>query len=1386
MEEQLVELKHSLQREQHNMGLLDLKSDLSAAFNRKTKTVSDMINVPDASQLDYDATPKPYKIPNNGQGIGVKYDPSSQSYKAESNLSTISDTSKKSGRHNISSIETTQGVATGRHENIDIEIQPLAPTPAKSAVEPITMSATPVKQGTVPILMPSVIEKIGTDVDKMQMGPIKEGTDVDKIPSTNNIEKQSPKVDNSLYEYNVGQGVLSEMDPDHSSFNIDDIPLSHWSHGNTKPLSQYVDVSPANDIIDPSNNNIFTIDASIVGANINTPYTITPTFSVLASASSLYGYIPNSDVDFLTGPQSLYAINPHGSIVGGYGNLGSQISLNTQQSAGVNFFRPNSTWNQPRVLELAPYISGFTPNIAMQTKYATVAPYPQSTKYPLDDDPAVLTSGLEPRGITDLQAQTYRNLTSQLTLMPTDGSASQTFFSGISTWSYSTLWNTMITGGIQLTNPYVNTYTIAGASNPGDTATSQDFLEDISLTDNFITFSYGGVSHTNKYASGLVMVDALTNDGSNYVIPNLGSSPWNNITPLNFFDVTSTYSNGFEHYDTLALSGPSNNWTQWEPGAPMPSLFTGITEGNYDNPSIYALNELTNFFDASEDYIRQFTLQGKGNSLFASTFVNVNTGELEYDPLEITVHGNYAHRTLFDLQMTYWDNNDSIDRKFKNFGDINQKKYKASGLPPSANGDIDFSKYVNESKGTFVHSLSSKFPYADIMGGAWAPNLANFKADVSWTGCPTPEYYASHENAFKSWIRTDSELEGKDSADGGEDSQPLYITDDLATFYHPSHNTEKSTYGWGLGKNKSLSAYAGETHGTYQIGWRLPFGKKHVSYLGAPKLIGTSNAWKDYKWGTQLYGTAAGSAGSWLGLGGKSGGAAAMYLNPIDHDKQVFNSTGAGLDSMGGKSYQTRMLDLMLSPNGFPDKGNSTSGTFLGNLWNSINPFDELADAFDQIDKIYSDTTKRLWEQHNAFSVIMSSGTPQGAHRGLPIDAGNTMTGRVLSLISPALSNGTGLSARKYWSVLGYAGIQIAADLVDTGQVKQNDFRTYVGDTEAAHLGMPGVADYLGNNIYKRHGMPKSGEVGLDRRDYRKIIPRMGDSITMEDIITGDPLAGDYKDFIKFSFKDVINNENFRFRAYITGLTDTISPNWGQYNYVGRPDPVFQYNGASARTISFNLKVAALARQDMYWMWKKINKMVGLCYPAKYNQGQYMVGPMMELTIGDYISKQPGFLNSLNISVQDNYPWEINAEGYAEGSSFAGVDTSSVGGIVSGIQNAWDDPLGTAMNIVEEIVDDDTENKAARSNDVNAPPDGAGKYIAQLPHIVDLSIGYTLIGDQVKSAQSQHFGPSNPEAHNKDFFRGWNTSTSKNQNDQEANLMDILQDPVGSIMDISW
>ena len=516
------------------MALKDLKSDLTKAFNRKPAggKLEKMLENPNSSQLNYDSKPKPYKIPNDGRGAQVRYDQQSESYKTQSRLGEIQNTGNISGRFNTSDIEPVKSELGGRHENVDITLNELAKTPAKTAVEPIAMSATPVKQGTTPTLMPATAEKVGITPNKMKDTPEKIGTDINKIPLTKNVENQSPEIDDDFYGFSIGEGVLAELGQIQSALSIEDIPQSY---ADIPIISHFGE----NDIKNPLSGNIFEINASISGYNIPAPYTISPTFEVNPTTSSKWAYHPNSDVDFFTGPvryhPSWIATNNPTAHVGSSDYYSGTISLDTQQVSGVNFFRPEDSNNVKRVLETKLGIPGFTTNITNDQKYITTAPTPANSKYPLNI--VQLESHSEPRGITDLQSQIYRNLTTQLTLMPTDGSASQTFFDGINTWSYTTAWNAMLTGGQQLTNPYVTTYTIQGGTTldeiPDTTVDGvnyQDFFANIDANNNFKIFTLDGVTHTNKYADTSI----IQIDDSQYWIPELTSSPWQDINLVNF------------------------------------------------------------------------------------------------------------------------------------------------------------------------------------------------------------------------------------------------------------------------------------------------------------------------------------------------------------------------------------------------------------------------------------------------------------------------------------------------------------------------------------------------------------------------------------------------------------------------------------------------------------------------------------------------------------------------------------------------------------------------------------------------------------------------------------------------------------------------------------
>ena len=175
------------------------------------------------------------------------------------------------------------------------------------------------------------------------------------------------------------------------------------------------------------------------------------------------------------------------------------------------------------------------------------------------------------------------------------------------------------------------------------------------------------------------------------------------------------------------------------------------------------------------------------------------------------------------------------------------------------------------------------------------------------------------------------------------------------------------------------------------------------------------------------------------------------------------------------------------------------------------------------------------------------------------------------------------------------------------------------------------------------------------------------------------------RDMIKCIIEDAHTGKKVRFRSYITDITDTISPSWNPTNYIGRPDAVHSYQH-TGRAVSFTLMMAAQSRTGLAGMYKKINYLYGLCYPhlgtgepADAVQ-EAMIAPFTRLTVGDWLYKCPGFFSEMTTTIDNKFPWEINLE---------------------------------------------KDNK-----------------IGQLPHMVQISLGYTVIGDGPHLSAVQSSNPS--------------------------------------------
>lgn len=155
------------------------------------------------------------------------------------------------------------------------------------------------------------------------------------------------------------------------------------------------------------------------------------------------------------------------------------------------------------------------------------------------------------------------------------------------------------------------------------------------------------------------------------------------------------------------------------------------------------------------------------------------------------------------------------------------------------------------------------------------------------------------------------------------------------------------------------------------------------------------------------------------------------------------------------------------------------------------------------------------------------------------------------------------------------------------------------------------------------------------------------DQINLSDTIkTGDELL-DYSgnpDLAQLRFK-VITPEEERYiqlRAYITSFGDSFTGNWNSYNYIGRGEKFYTYNDFD-RSINLGFKVFAQSGEEMRPVYKKIDLLASTTAPT-YNKNGYMRGTLVRLTVGGYLKNLPGFISSVNYTINQDDQWDVGSD----------------------------------------------------------------------------------------------------------------------------------------------
>ena len=134
-------------------------------------------------------------------------------------------------------------------------------------------------------------------------------------------------------------------------------------------------------------------------------------------------------------------------------------------------------------------------------------------------------------------------------------------------------------------------------------------------------------------------------------------------------------------------------------------------------------------------------------------------------------------------------------------------------------------------------------------------------------------------------------------------------------------------------------------------------------------------------------------------------------------------------------------------------------------------------------------------------------------------------------------------------------------------------------------------------------------------------------------------------DIIKFVFECINNSDTDQsvalfFRAHLGSISDNNTGQWNGFKYMGRGENFYTYGGFD-RTIGFSFKIAVQSRSELDSVYDKLNWLMSQVYPD-YSVDNYMRAPIIKLTIGDYLYRVPGFLENINVSINETSPWEID------------------------------------------------------------------------------------------------------------------------------------------------
>jgi len=139
-----------------------------------------------------------------------------------------------------------------------------------------------------------------------------------------------------------------------------------------------------------------------------------------------------------------------------------------------------------------------------------------------------------------------------------------------------------------------------------------------------------------------------------------------------------------------------------------------------------------------------------------------------------------------------------------------------------------------------------------------------------------------------------------------------------------------------------------------------------------------------------------------------------------------------------------------------------------------------------------------------------------------------------------------------------------------------------------------------------------------------------------------DDGSGKEDDPITVSFA-MGKNEHVQFRAFIRDLTQTATPDYKTYQYIGRIEKFIMYNSVQ-REVSFKLDLLAFSKDELNIVWKRLNYLTSFVFPYGFNKG-ILQPNIVRFTIGNVFVDQPGYVTSFSTNFNETAEsWDIDEE----------------------------------------------------------------------------------------------------------------------------------------------